>query len=355
MILIFPYLLASVFTLFLNTLIIFFLLKLAHKFQWYDDNDHRKIHVGEIPRIGGIGISISFFTGIFIMPIFIGLLSNEIVKYESIAVIWSLLLGAVIVNLVGILDDFTNLRPLYKLIGQIAASLVIIFSGNYYTSFYIPFFDITLESNFVGQIITFIWIIGITNAINLIDGMDGFSSSITALISLIMGVTAFVSGNYMQAFILFTLFGSISGFFIFNFPPAKIFMGDSGSLFIGFVLACMPLYTVNEEFSSYALILGISFLIIPILDTFAAIIRRKIRKVPFHTPDMDHLHHKLLAMGLSERVIILLTGIITLITSGSALAFIIYKTTLFIYLQLALWVFAVIFFILLSFKIKKKL
>ncbi|MCK5674100.1 MAG: undecaprenyl/decaprenyl-phosphate alpha-N-acetylglucosaminyl 1-phosphate transferase [Spirochaetales bacterium] len=348
MILIFPYILASVFTTILNVIAIIFVLKLAHKFKWYDDIDHRKIHEGEIPRIGGIGISISFFISVFTIPFFFKLISSDLVASRPIVLFWSLLFGSIIVNLVGLLDDFTNLRPLYKLIGQIAATLVIIFSGHYFSSFYIPFFNITLESNFLGQAITFIWIIGITNAVNLIDGMDGFSSSITAVISLIMGITALVCGNYLQALALFILFGSISGFLIFNFPPAKIFMGDSGSLFIGFILACMPLYSTNGELSSYALILGISFLIIPILDTFAAIIRRKIRGVPFHSPDMDHLHHKLLALNLSERQIILITSIVTVLTSGSALAFVIYRTNIFIYLQLILWIIVILLFIKLS-------
>lgn len=355
MLLIFPYILATVFTTIINVILIVFLLKLAHKFQWYDDIDHRKIHEGEIPRIGGIGISVSFFLAVFTMPFFLRLFSNETIIYKPDVLLWSLLCGAVIINFIGILDDFTNLRPLYKLVGQVAAALIIIFSGNFFRSFYIPFVDITLESNFLGQIITLFWIVGITNAINLIDGMDGFSSSITAVISLLMGITALVSGNYAQALILFILFGSISGFFLFNFPPAKIFMGDSGSLFIGFLLACIPLYSTNKEFSSYALILGVSFLIIPILDTFAAIIRRKIRGVPFHTPDMDHLHHKLLAMNFSKRLIILITGILTLLTSCAALAFVIYRSTLFIYLQLFLWLLLTILFIFLSDKIKNRL
>ena len=345
MISILPYALAFVFSLLLNVIAIPLLLKLAHKFQWYDSTDSRKIHVGEIPRIGGIGISISFFLPALTIPfIFI----------QPIGLFWSLFMGAVIINMVGILDDFTNLRPLYKLVGQIAATLVVIFSGNFFSSFYIPFFDVTIESIFLGQAITFIWIIGVTNAINLIDGMDGFSSSITAVISLVMGIAAVFSGNYAQAFILFILFGSITGFFIYNFPPAKLFIGDSGSLFIGFVLACMPLYAFHGEFSSYSLILGISFLIIPIYDTLGAIIRRKIKGVPFHSPDMDHLHHKLLAIGLSEKIIILLTSTVTLAASGTALLFVIYKSILFVYFQLAAWVVILILFIIISVKRKNR-
>jgi len=289
--------LASVFSLSFNTLIIFFLLKLAHKFKWYDIVDSRKIHIGEIPRIGGIGIAISFFLPVLIIY-FLNYYYPLIFTYsKNILFFLSLLIGALIINMVGILDDFKNIRPLYKLIGQIAAALVIIFSGNYFSSFYIPFVNIKIDSIFIGQIVTLIWIIGVTNAVNLIDGMDGFSGSITAIISISMGISSLIIGNYEQALILFILFGSITGFLIYNFPPAKLFMGDSGSLFIGFILACMPLYSFDNEYSSYALILGVSFLIIPIFDTFAAIIRRKIRRVPFQSPDMDHLHHKLLAMG----------------------------------------------------------
>lgn len=295
MISILPYALAFVFSLLINVILIPLLLKLAHKFQWYDEIDNRKIHIGEIPRIGGIGISISFFLPVLTIPLLFT---------QPTGIFWSLFIGSLIINIVGILDDFTNLRPLYKVVGQIAATLIVIFSGNFFSSFYIPFFNVTVESVFFGQVITLIWIIGVTNAINLIDGMDGFSGSITAVISLVMGITAIISGNYTQALILFILFGSISGFFIYNFPPAKLFMGDSGSLFIGFLLACMPVFTFYDDFSAYSLMLGISFLIIPIYDTLGAIIRRKIRGVPFHTPDMDHLHHKLLVIGFSEKIII---------------------------------------------------
>ncbi len=340
---IFQFSLAFIFSLLLNAMAIPLLLKLAHRFQWYDEIDTRKIHVGKIPRIGGIGISVSFFLPVLTMPFLFR---------EPIGLFWSLFIGLIIINMIGIFDDFTNLRPLYKLIGQIAATLIVIFSGHFFKSFYIPFFDVTIESAFLGQIITFIWIIGITNAINLIDGMDGFSGSITAVISLIMGVAAIFSGNYAQALLLFILFGSISGFLIYNFPPAKLFMGDSGSLFIGFLLACMPLYAFHGEMSSYTLILGISFLIIPIYDTLGAIIRRKIKGVPFHSPDMDHLHHKLMALGLSEKIILLLTSAVTLGVSGTALLFVVYKSIMFIYFQLIAWVLILILFLIISVKRK---
>ncbi len=353
MILYIPFILAAVFSLALNSLVTFLLLKLAHKFKWYDIVDNRKIHKGEIPRIGGVGIAISFLLPVLITYLVYYFYPNNFTYSKDILLFWSLFLGALIISIIGIFDDFKNIRPLYKLIGQFAAAVVIIFSGHFFTSFYIPFFNIRIESIFIGQIVTLIWIIGVTNAVNLIDGMDGFSGTITGIISLIMGISSLIIGNYEQALILFILFGSITGFLIYNFPPAKIFMGDSGSLFIGFILACMPLYTFNNDYSSYTLILGISLLIIPIFDTFAAIIRRKIRRVPFQSPDMDHLHHKLLAMGLSEKPIILLVSSVTLLSSGSALLFIIYKTNIYIYLQLLIWLIIAVLFLIISIKRKK--
>jgi len=350
-----PMVLTSVFSLALNSLVIFLLLKLAHQFKWYDIVDSRKIHVGEIPRIGGIGIAISFFLPVLITYFVYCFSPSNFTYSKNIILYWSLSIAALIISMVGLLDDFKNLRPLYKLIGQIAAALIIIFSGHYFTSFYIPFLNIQIDSKFIGQFITLIWIIGVTNAVNLIDGMDGFSGSITAIVSLMMGISALIIGNYEQALILFILVGSITGFLIYNFPPAKIFMGDSGSLFIGFILACMPLYFFTNGYSSYGLILGISFLIIPIIDTFTAIIRRKIRGVPFQSPDMDHIHHKLLALNLSEKTIILLTSLVTFLSSGSALLFILYKINVFIYMQLLIWLLTVVLFFTVSIKRKNKL
>ncbi|MCF6335841.1 MAG: hypothetical protein L3J12_08880, partial [Spirochaetales bacterium] len=132
------YLLPFVTAFLLNLFIIFLLLKLAHRFKWYDKADIRKVHVGKIPRIGGLGIAISFFLSIFVFSLIFLLLPDTRQLLSRLGLLWSFFLGALLINLVGILDDFANLRPIYKLTGQIAAALIIIFSGHYFSSFYIP-------------------------------------------------------------------------------------------------------------------------------------------------------------------------------------------------------------------------
>ncbi len=346
------FVIAALSAMFLNIILIPFLIKLAHKYKWYDDVNGRKIHSGKIPRIGGVGIAASFFV---ISIIFFGIISfipgsGEMFSFSFITGYWAFFLGAVLVNIIGLLDDFTNLRPLYKLFSQIIIAIVIILTGHYFKNFYIPFFNITLTNLSLGKFITLVWIVGITNAVNLIDGMDGLSSGTMGIAAFFIGLTAFVTGNINQAIVVFILFGSLAGFLIYNFPPAKLFMGDSGSLFIGFVLAVLPLYSLTGSITPYTLILSISFLFIPTIDTLAAIIRRKIKKVPFHSPDKEHLHHKLLALGFSTKQVLFTAYVITLILSLFSFLFALTGNKNFITVLLFLWV---IFTILLAFISRK--
>jgi UDP-GlcNAc:undecaprenyl-phosphate/decaprenyl-phosphate GlcNAc-1-phosphate transferase len=345
---IWPFFVAAVTAIVINSAITPILLKIAHRYSWYDDVDHRTIHMGEIPRIGGIGIVFSFFFTIVIYILINRTFLSKYGYFESLFQYWPFLMAAMIINLLGLLDDFTNLRARYKLIVQLAASLLVVFSGKYFVSFYIPFFGFSIELNYFAQIFTVLWIIGITNAVNLIDGMDGLSGGTTAIILFFMGISAVYLGDYTQALLLFILFGSVCGFIIFNFPPAKLFMGDSGSLFLGFFLACMPLYSSNNDADGFALILSISFLLIPILDTVAAIIRRRKRGIPFHSPDKEHLHHKLLKLGLSTKIILLILYSATLVLSISAYLFIVTKLLIIFYANIVLWIIMILLYIKLS-------
>ena len=353
MINILPYLLAAVTSITLNSIITPVLLRVAHRYSWYDDVDHRKIHMGEIPRIGGIGIAFSFFTTIFLYILLNRMYLSPSGYFRSLFDFWSVLTGALIINLLGLFDDFTDLRARYKLIIQLAAALLVVLSGKYFVSFYIPFLGHPIHLNFFAQAFTVLWIIGITNAVNLIDGLDGLSGGTTAIILFFMGLSAVYLGDYTQGLILFMLFGSVISFIFFNFPPAKLFMGDSGSLFLGFILACMPLYSSNNDAYGFALILSISFLLIPILDTVAAIIRRKRRGIPFHAPDKEHLHHKLLMLGLSTKQILAILYSATLILSAAAYLFIITMSLIFFYANILLWIVMILLFIKLSHTIRE--
>ncbi len=334
----------------LNAGIIPLLIKLAVKYGWYDNENERKIHSGMIPRIGGVGIAVSFFTVILLFFFVKSIICRDTDIFHSfINGYWAFFLGAAVINIVGLLDDFTDLRPLYKLFGQIIMALFIIFSGYYFRSFYIPFFNVTVTNALLGKVVTFVWIVGITNAVNLIDGLDGLSSGTTGIAAFFIGLSAFAAGNINQAVLVFILFGSISGFLLYNFPPAKLFMGDSGSLFIGFVLSVLPLYALKGTITPYTLILSISFLFVPILDTFAAIIRRKIKGVPFHSPDKEHLHHKLLALGFPTRKVLVIVYSVTFVLSLAAYLFTVTGNLRYITVLLVLWLlFAALYLLLVA-------
>lgn len=339
----------------LNAVIIPLLIKLAVRYDWYDNENERKIHTGSIPRIGGLGISVSFFAVILLFFSAKSLLfGNTSLLHSLLNGYWAFFLGAAVINMIGLLDDFTDLRPLYKLFAQIAIALFIIFSGYYFKSFYIPFFDITLNSILIGKIITFIWIVGVTNAVNLIDGLDGLSGGTTGIAAFFIGLSAYATGNVNQAVLVFILFGSIAGFLLYNFPPAKLFMGDSGSLFIGFVLSVLPLYALKGTITPYTLILSISFLFVPILDTLAAIIRRKIKGVPFHSPDREHLHHKLLDLGFTTRKVLVIVYSVTFILSLTAYLFSLTGYKGYIIVLILLWALFTVLFFILAVALKKR-
>lgn len=352
MIKILPYFLAAVTSIMLNSIITPFLIKLAHRYSWYDEINHRTIHKGEIPRIGGIGIVVSFFITIGFYVFFNRLHFSSTKYFQSLFTFWPVLIGALTIHLLGLLDDFTNLRARYKLVIQLLAAALVVFSGKYFISFYIPVLGYPVDLGFLSKVFTIFWIMGITNAINLIDGLDGLSGGTTAIIVFFMGLYSIYLGDYIQALLLFILFGSISGFIIFNFPPAKLFMGDSGSLFLGFILACMPLYSSNNDTHGFTLILSISFLLIPILDTISAIIRRKRRGIPFHSPDKEHLHHKLLKLGLSTKQILAILYFATLVLSTAAFLFIVTGIIIIFYANILLWIVIILLFIKLTYTVK---
>jgi len=343
----YSFIIFALISLCINFLITPVLIKTAHRYSWFDKVNQRTIHTGEIPRIGGIGIVFSFIITIVLYFIYNRIYSPISNPFQSLFHYWPLLLGALIINLLGLLDDFTDLKARYKLIIQLIAALLMVASGKYFVNFYIPGFNYSIHLDIIGPVFTVVWIIGITNAVNLIDGMDGLSSGITEIILFFMGMAAVYSGYYSQALLIFILFGSVLSFMFFNFPPAKLFMGDSGSLFLGFFLACMPLYSSYNNAYGLALIISISFLFIPILDTIAAILRRIRKGIPFYSPDKHHLHHRLLKLGLSTRKILLIIYSVTLILSLSAYLFIKTENMAFVYSAFGIWFIMIVLFIIL--------
>ncbi len=287
------YIILSVISLLLSVALIPLIRKLAYRNGWVDKPNHRKVHNGNIPRLGGIAIAASFF---------IIILAGTLIFTDEITIsdYWPLIIGMAIIFLTGLVDDFINLPALSKLLLQMIAAAVVIFSGHVISVIPIPFTDLSITFPVITYLVTFLWIIGITNAMNLIDGLDGQAGLISLFAFVFLGLHAIRMGKPLVIMVAFILLGSIIGFLLFNKPHAKIFMGDSGALFLGFTIAILPLSPLNGPISMKVLILPITLTIIPIVDTITAIIRRMSSRQKIHSADKHHVHHLLLSLGFSN-------------------------------------------------------
>ena len=253
----------------------------------------RTVHHGKIVRMGGVAIYIAFLVSLVLL-------------WKADDSLNGILIGSSVVFIGALLDDIYDLPPKIKLLFQVSGTIIAMAVGNIYlTDFHILSFDIS--NSIITKIISFFWIVGITNAINLIDGLDGLSSGITSIVTLTIGLLGFFMGRRDICILALCLSGSILGFLPYNFHPASIFVGDCGAQFMGFTVACMSLL----GFKTTALItLGLPILVlfIPISDTLIAIIRRKLKGQRIMEADKGHLHHILmikLKLGHKRTVVIL--------------------------------------------------
>lgn len=265
----------------LNLILTPIIISLAHKNKLFDSIDERKTHKGNIPRLGGIGVFISILISAVILYLLINI-KIPLAFYISI----------ILVFISGLTDDFKPVKPIVKLLTQIVATLVLLVGGVSLTHVYLPFFNVNLPLGYFSYPLTFLWIIGVTNALNLLDGMDGQAGGVSAIGSLAIAFASLLIGQFDIAILCFLLTGALIGFLYYNLPPARIFMGDSGSLTLGFFLAAIPLLYSQPTTKGKMFLVTIAVLIIPIFDVFAAIIRRKLDNRSFFTPDRGHIHHK---------------------------------------------------------------
>ncbi|MBQ6655213.1 MAG: undecaprenyl/decaprenyl-phosphate alpha-N-acetylglucosaminyl 1-phosphate transferase [Erysipelotrichaceae bacterium] len=253
---------------------------IAFKFGLYARENNRTVHHGNIPRIGGVAIFLAFMgCSLFLL--------KDVSNFKG------LLIGATIIFIFGFLDDAFDLRPILKVVGQFLAATAVIFIGKVaLTTINLPF-GIVLDFDILSYIVTYLWIIGITNAVNLIDGLDGLAGGF----SIIVLLTICLLGNQVDQTtmipICLILAGSTMGFLFYNFHPAKIFMGDCGSQLLGYMIASIALSGFKGT-TFITLFIPILLLFIPISDTFLAIIRRKLRGQKISSPDKGHLHHMLM-------------------------------------------------------------
>jgi len=334
-------------SLLLNLIFTPVLLGLSHRYGWYDEVNHRKIHTGNIPRIGGVGIFLSFLVVSVVFVLLRPFLPARL-GIQSIAHYIPFLVAFLAVNLLGLIDDFSNLRARVKIIIQAAAAIVVTVFGVPFAGLYIPGAGFAVPFGPLSYLITFLWVVGICNAVNLIDGLDGLAGGITSIAALSMGVVFSIQGGYVSAFFAFALAGGIIAFLFFNMPPARLFMGDSGALFIGFALASLPLIQPIDSAPGMPIVLSVTILLVPLLDTAAAILRRLRRHTPISEPDREHIHHKLLDLGVSNRGILAIIYTIGILLGLSSIVWGIFPADgEFVWVLLA-WVIAVAFFLVLD-------
>ncbi|KYG91175.1 MraY family glycosyltransferase [Metasolibacillus sp. FSL H7-0170] len=266
--------------------------RLAFRIGAVDAPNYRKVHARIMPRLGGLAIFGAFLIGVAVL------------RPESEYTL-AIILGATIIVATGVIDDMYEISAKAKLIGQIAAAAVIVFVGGIDIDFInLPFGGI-LDFGFLSIPFTIIWIVGITNAINLIDGLDGLAAGVSTIALITLAGMALSMGNIFVLVMAAILAASTLGFLFYNFHPAKIFMGDTGALFLGFMIAVFSLLGFKNV-TVISFIIPVIMLGVPISDTFFAIVRRLRMKQKWSDPDKSHLHHRLLDMGFSHRQTVLI-------------------------------------------------
>lgn len=288
-------------------------IKIAHKIGAIDvPKDNRRMHRNAMPKLGGIAVIAGFLISIIYL-LFVVTIEGSVDIFgqeQYFKKLIGILIGIIIIAITGVLDDVKTLKPYQKLMGQILAAIVVVSFGLQIDAINISTFAQIGLNKGVSILITIIWIVGITNAINLIDGLDGLSSGIS-LISCISLLIIFALNNspMIATLVISSLIGALVGFLPYNFAPAKTFIGDTGSNFLGFMLAIISILGVAKTYTIAVIVLPILVLGLPILDVVWAVIRRVIKgkslKAIFKA-DNGHVHHKLVRRGFSQKQAVLI-------------------------------------------------
>jgi UDP-GlcNAc:undecaprenyl-phosphate GlcNAc-1-phosphate transferase len=286
--LLFPMGLAMVLSFLFTPIVI----KTAHHVGAIDvPKDDRRVHKEPIPRLGGLAI---YMATMITMLLFTKLPSTKLM---------AIVIGSLLIVLMGFVDDIKPISAKAKLGVQILAALLLVQSGiriEGLTNFFMGQSTIGLDTT-ISYIISIIWIVGITNTVNLIDGLDGLAGGVATIAALTLAYVAFTNNRLDTTVLTLILAGACMGFLPYNFNPAKIFMGDTGSLFLGFMLAAISISGTLKVATAITFVAPILALGLPIFDTTFAIFRRFINGKPIMEPDKEHLHHRLLHIGLGQK------------------------------------------------------
>src|SRR5690625_2257390 len=281
--------------------------KLAVRWGIVDLPNYRKIHTKITPRFGGIAIFISSMAGLlYLQP-----------KNGHMAAI---ILGAIVIIIVGTLDDRYNVRPIIKLTGQFMAASFLISSGLIIEKVTLPFIGM-IDLGFVSVLVTVLWVVGITNAINLIDGLDGLATGVSTIALISILIMAIIDAQIIVVYFSTVLIGANLGFLYHNYYPAKIYMGDTGSNFLGYMIAVISMLGLFKNVALLSFLIPIIILAVPIFDTLFAIIRRMRNNESIMVADNKHVHYQLLRIGLSHRMSVLIMYVFSALFGGLAILF----------------------------------
>lgn len=301
-----------------------FVIRFAKKVGAMDAPNERKIHKFPIPRLGGLAIYISFFLSLLM---YYGTGDQTMHLFSSMNPnIGMLAVSLTLVLMLGIWDDIRPLSPGKKFIGQSLAAAIVYVAGFRISSITHPLSANLLDLGMFDFPATILWVVGITNAFNLIDGLDGLAAGVAFIVSLTISTISFLKGDLAIAVMALLLAGSVLGFLRYNFNGARIFLGDSGSLFIGFLLAILSMLSSTKGSAAFSILIPVLALGLPIMDTLLSMIRRLVRSIfpeqkesksifgkmlTLFLPDRGHIHHQLIARGLSHRAAVLLLYVVS--------------------------------------------
>ena len=300
-----------------SALLVIIIYKLSPMLQSRRKLSLRDQHINPVPRYGGIALFWGFIGALFLvwwLPFEQRGLGLQSLPDNRLA---GLCICGLMAWALGFVDDIFLIRARWKLTGQIGIALLAIRFGFDIKSVLIPFFQ-TVDLGIWSWPLTVLWIVGVMNAVNLIDGLDGLASGITIVALVCLATICWWQGQISLLLLILILIGSTIGFWSFNRPPATVFMGDSGSLFLGFILAVLSIW-VFEAPTGVLSMSPVLMMAIPLLDTAFAVFRRLLKGIPFYSADNDHLHHRLIGKGYSSPQAMIILILVSVLFSGLSL------------------------------------
>jgi len=296
-------------------------IRLAIKTGALDQPDSRKVHTRPIPRLGGTAIFFSFFTILFGILAYLKFIKG--IELKGIENLTAIFISSSILFTIGLIDDFKGLTPRAKLAFQVIAALILIQQGIGITFLRQPSGGLVYLPAWLAIVLSLLWLVIVTNALNLMDGLDGLLAGISVITGFIFLVASVIKGQVLVALMMAIIMGTCLGFLKYNFNPARIFMGDSGSLFLGLLFATVAVMGGLKSTATISLIFPVLIMAVPLLDTTLAIFRRIKKRRPIFQADKEHIHHQLLSHGWSQAGAVLLIYIVNFIFGLFGLALVI--------------------------------